>query len=388
LIDKTENAIMFNSQLTTHNPQLFMQRALQLARLGAGSVSPNPMVGCVIVHEGKIIGEGYHQKYGEAHAEVNAVNAILDKSMLSESTVYVTLEPCSHFGKTPPCADLLIKHKVKKVIICNYDPNPLVAGQGIEKLRQAGIEVEVGLLEDEGRELNKRFFTYIEKERPYIILKWAESADGFIAKKNFEAVQISNLLSRRFVHKMRSEEDAIMVGTNTVKYDNPKLDTRFWTGKNAVRVVIDKDLSLPDTLHIFDGSQKTICYTTATLSSTSRSIQVLSENTDNNLRSILENNTEVVLQKDDFRSINELVLEDLYQRKVQSIIIEGGTILLQSFIDLGLWDEAFILKSNLLLEDGIKAPIIEGSEILRESLGDNLLIKRQFLSHECTNKFD
>jgi diaminohydroxyphosphoribosylaminopyrimidine deaminase / 5-amino-6-(5-phosphoribosylamino)uracil reductase len=362
------------------NPQ-FMQRALQLARLGAGAVSPNPMVGCVIVHREKIIGEGYHQKYGEAHAEVNAVNAIFDKSILSESTVYVTLEPCSHFGKTPPCADLLIKHQVKKVIVCNYDPNPLVAGQGIEKLRQAGIEVEVGLLEEEGRELNKRFFTYIEKERPYIILKWAESADGFIAKKNYESVQISNLLSRRFVHKMRSEEDAIMVGTNTAKYDNPKLDTRFWTGKNAVRVLIDKDLSLSNSLNIFDDSQKTICYTTVARSSTSRSVQIVSEDTDNNVCT-LENNTEVVLQKDEFPSINELVLEDLYQRKVQSIIIEGGTVLLQSFIDLGLWDEAFILKSKLILEDGIKAPIIEGSEILRGNLGDNLLVKRQILSHE------
>ena len=356
-----------------------MQRALQLARLGAGAVSPNPMVGCVIVHQEKIIGEGFHQKYGEAHAEVNAINAVLDKSILSESTVYVTLEPCSHFGKTPPCADLLIKHQVKKVIVCNYDPNPLVAGQGIEKLCQAGIEVEVGLLEEEGKELNKRFFTYIEKERPYIILKWAESADGFIAKKNYESVQISNLLSRRFVHKMRSEEDAIMVGTNTARYDNPTLDTRFWTGKNAVRVLMDKDLSLSNSLNIFDNSQKTICYTTLARSSTSRSI--------------LENNTEVVLLKDEFHSINELVLEDLYQRKVQSIIIEGGTILLQSFIDLGLWDEAYILKSKLLLEDGIKAPIIGGREILRENLGDNLLIKRQFLSHESvrrcdTNRFD
>jgi diaminohydroxyphosphoribosylaminopyrimidine deaminase / 5-amino-6-(5-phosphoribosylamino)uracil reductase len=344
------------------NPQ-FMQRALQLARLGAGTVSPNPMVGCVIVHEEKIIGEGYHQKYGEAHAEVKAVNSVSDKSLLSESTVYVTLEPCSHFGKTPPCADLLIKHQVKKVVVCNYDPNPLVAGQGIEKLRLAGIEVEIGLLEEEGRELNKRFFTYIEKKRPYIILKWAESSDGFIAKKNYESVQISNLLSRRFVHKMRSAEDAIMVGINTARYDNPKLDNRFWTGKNAVRVLIDKNLSLPENLNIFDNSQKTICYTTVARSSTSRSV--------------LKNTMEVDLLKDDFRSINELVLEDLYQRKIQSIIIEGGTILLQSFMDLGLWDEAFILKSKLILEDGVKAPVIEGREVLRENLGDNLLIKRK-----------
>ena len=366
---------MPNTSLIVHHSSLYMQRALQLAKLGAGAVSPNPMVGCVIVHEGKIIGEGYHQKYGEAHAEVNAVNSVENKSLLSTSQVYVTLEPCSHFGKTPPCADLLIKYQVKKVIVCNYDPNPLVAGQGIEKLRQAGIEVEIGLLAEAGRELNRRFFTYIEKKRPYIILKWAESADGFIAKKNYEAVQISNLLSRRFVHKMRSEEDAIMVGTNTVKYDNPKLDTRFWTGKNAVRILIDKDLSLSKTFNIFDNSQKTICYTTVARSSTSSSEQVISEDTDNNEK----NHTEVILLKDYFHSIEKFVLQDLYQRKIQSIIIEGGTILLQSFIDLGLWDEGFILKSKLILTDGIKAPKIGGLEILRENLDDNVLIKRKLM---------
>ena len=337
------------------NPQ-FMQRALQLARLGAGAVSPNPMVGCVIVHDDKIIGEGYHQKYGEAHAEVNAINAVSDKSILSESIVYVTLEPCSHFGKTPPCADLLIKHQVKEVIICNNDPNPLVAGQGIEKLRQAGIEVRFGVLEEAGRELNKRFFTYIEKKRPYIILKWAESMDGFIAKKNYEAVQISNVLSRRFVHKMRSEEDAIMVGTNTAKYDNPKLDTRFWTGKNAISVLIDKALSLPKSLYIFDNSQATICY--------------------NLLKNEILGNT-ILVKIPTNNSIEQFIIQDLYQRKIQSIIIEGGTILLQSFIDLGLWDEAFILKSKLILEDGIEAPKIGGIEVLRENLGDNLLIKRK-----------
>ena len=350
---------MSHSPITTHKQsvprsQLFMQRALQLARLGAGTVSPNPMVGCVIVHNGKIIGEGYHQKYGDAHAEVNAVNTVSDKSLLSESAIYVTLEPCSHFGKTPPCADLLIKYKFKKVIVCNYDPNPLVAGQGIEKLRQAGIEVEVGLLEKEGMELNKRFFTYIEKKRPHIILKWAESADGFIAKKDYEAVQISNLLSRRFVHKMRSEEDAIMVGTNTAKYDNPTLNTRFWIGKNAVRVLVDKELSLSKNLHVLDNSQKTICY--------------------NSLKDeIIENN--IFVRTPLNTSIEPFILEDLYQRKIQSIIIEGGTILLQSFIDLGLWDEAFILKSEIILEQGIDAPKIKRKEVLRQKLGDNLLTK-------------
>nr|MCU0325664.1 bifunctional diaminohydroxyphosphoribosylaminopyrimidine deaminase/5-amino-6-(5-phosphoribosylamino)uracil reductase RibD [Spirosomataceae bacterium] len=202
---------------------VFMQRALELASLGRGSVSPNPMVGCVIVHNGLIVGEGWHQRYGEAHAEVNAVNSVKDKSILSESTAYVTLEPCSHFGKTPPCADLLIKHHLKKVVVCNDDPFPLVAGKGIKKLRDAGIEVETGLLAEEGRRLNRRFFTMVEKQRPYVILKWAETADGFIAKENFEAVRISNDFSQMYSHKWRSEEDAIMVGTNTAHFDNPSL---------------------------------------------------------------------------------------------------------------------------------------------------------------------
>lgn len=329
---------------------LFMQRALALARLGAGAVSPNPMVGCIIVHEGKIIGEGWHQKYGEAHAEVNAVNSVLDKSMLSNSEVYVTLEPCSHFGKTPPCADLLIKHQVKKVYICNHDSNPQVGGKGIERLRQAGIEVEIGLLESVGRELNKRFFTFIEKNRPFIILKWAETADGFIAKQNYEAVQITNLLSRRFVHKMRSREDAIMVGTHTARYDNPKLNTRFWTGKNAIRVIIDKQLILPQNLHLFDNSQTTICFNYS-----------IDEQIGNNIFIKIPANI----------SLEEFIIKELYQRKIQSVIIEGGTILLQKFMDLGLYDEAVILKSQKFLGNGITAPNMDTIAVSKENLGDN-----------------
>ena len=320
------------------NSQLYMQRALQLARLGAGAVSPNPLVGCVIVHEGRIIGEGWHKEYGEAHAEVDAVNSVSDKSMLSESEVYVTLEPCSHFGKTPPCADLLVKHKVKKVYVCNHDPNPLVAGKGIEKLRQAGIEVEMGLLVKEGRELNKRFFTFIEKERPYIILKWAESADGFIAKSNYESVQISNLLSRRFVHKMRSEEAGILVGTNTARYDNPRLDVRFWTGNNPMRLVIDKRLSLPETHHLLDNSDTTVFFN-----------YLEEKDIRNNFYFLVPENIPMA----------ESIIERLNTIRVQSLIIEGGTILLQSFIDLELWDEAIILKSNKILETGINAPKID-----------------------------
>ena len=339
-----------SSFLIPHNSQLYMQRALQLARLGAGVVSPNPMVGCVIVHKGKIIGEGWHKEYGEAHAEVNAVNSIFNKSILSESEVYVTLEPCSHFGKTPPCADLLIIHKVKKVYVCNGDPNPLVAGKGIEKLRQAGIEVEIGLLEKEGRELNKRFFTFIEKERPYIFLKWAESADGFIAKPNYESVQISNLLSRRFVHKMRSEEAGILVGTNTARYDNPKLDVRFWTGDNPIRVVIDKHLSLPQTHHLLDNSDTTIFFN-----------YLEEKDIRNNLYFLVPENTSII----------ESIIERLNIIKVQSLIIEGGAILLQSFIDLGLWDEAIILKSNQFLGQGINAPKIGKNTDSIENLGDD-----------------
>jgi diaminohydroxyphosphoribosylaminopyrimidine deaminase / 5-amino-6-(5-phosphoribosylamino)uracil reductase len=345
------------------NSQLYMKRALQLARLGAGAVSPNPMVGCVIVHDGKIIGEGWHREYGEAHAEVNAINSVLDKSILSESEVYVTLEPCSHFGKTPPCADLLIKYQVKKVYVCNHDPNPLVAGKGIEKLRQAGIEIEMGLLEDEGRELNKRFFTFIEKKRPYIILKWAETADGFIAKPNYEAVQISNLLSKRFVHKMRSEEAGILVGTNTAKFDNPRLDTRFWTGESAIRLVIDKQLSLPETHHLLDNSDTTIFF------------NYLEEKD-------IRNNFYFQISQD--LPIVDAILERLYPIRVQSLIVEGGAILLQSFIDLGLWDEAVIFKSDMVLGEGVLAPKIRGASSF-ESLGDNLVVR--YNSNNAYNLF-
>jgi diaminohydroxyphosphoribosylaminopyrimidine deaminase/5-amino-6-(5-phosphoribosylamino)uracil reductase len=293
-----------------------MLRALQLAEIGRGNVSPNPMVGCVIVHNDLIIGEGWHKKYGDWHAEVNAVNAVTDKSLLSEATAYVTLEPCSHFGKTPPCADLLVKHQLKRVVICNFDPFPLVAGKGIKKLQEAGIEVVTGVLEEKGRALNARFFTVVEKHRPYIILKWAESEDGFIAGENFEQIKISNSLSHKLSHKWRSEEDAIMVGTNTALFDNPKLNVREWTGKNPVRIVIDKNARLPKNLHLFDGSIKTI---------------------------IMSNPTQ---------------FEELNQEKIQSIIVEGGTKLLQSFIDAQLFDEIRVFRSQNQLRKGVLAPIL------------------------------
>lgn len=312
-----------------------MHRALQLAKLGIGNVAPNPLVGCVIVHKNTIIGEGWHQKYGEAHAEVNAIKSIKAPINLSESTVYVSLEPCSHFGKTPPCADLLIKHKVKKVVICNLDPNPLVAGKGIEKLKNAGIEVETGILEKEGRELNKRFFTFIEKKRPYIILKWAQTSDGFVAGENGAPIQISNEFSSKLVHKMRAENAAIMVGTNTALNDNPNLTTRNWHGKNPIRILIDKQLRFKQTMNIFNEEANSLIY---------------------NIHGdgkIL--NAEYIKLPESDEFLNDLI-EDLYKRNIQSILVEGGTKLLESFLKLGVWDEALVIVSDKKIDAGTKAP--------------------------------
>ena len=329
----------------------FMQRALELAKLGVGNVSPNPLVGCVIVCDDTIIGEGWHKKYGEAHAEVNAVNSIRDKEVLKNSTVYVNLEPCSHIGKTPPCADLLIKHRVNKVVIANNDPNPLVAGNGIKKLKEAGIEVVLGVLENEGRKLNRRFFTFIEDQRPIIILKWAQTQDGFIAHSNYESRWISSEFSRQLVHKWRSEEDAVLVGTKTAAHDNPTLSVRDWSGRNPTRVVIDRFLRLPSNLKLFDKTQKTICY------------NVLKHEEHPNLNLVR-------LDENDF--INQLV-HDLYKQKIQSLIVEGGAQILKLFIDAGLWDEARIFTSTRAFGDGIAAPTLKGDLISQELVSNDSL---------------
>jgi diaminohydroxyphosphoribosylaminopyrimidine deaminase/5-amino-6-(5-phosphoribosylamino)uracil reductase len=330
-----------------------MQRALELAQLGQGFVSPNPMVGCVIVCENQVIGEGWHKKYGDWHAEVNAVNAVQDPELLKESTVYVTLEPCSHFGKTPPCADLLVRNQVKKVVICNVDTNPLVGGKGITKLKQAGIEVQTDILESKGRALNKRFFTFMEKKRPYIILKWAQTADGFIARENFDSKWISNDFSRTLVHKWRTEEDAILVGTGTALHDDPQLNVRNWQGKNPLRIVIDLHLRLPSYLHLFDGKQPTICY------------NLHKSGTEENL-------TWAQLQQPD-NSMQEII-QDLYARKIQSVIVEGGSKILNSFIEKGLWDEARIFESPQVFEKGIAAPALRAKSESTENLfGDKLM---------------
>lgn len=332
-----------------------MRRALELAQRGIGSVSPNPLVGCVIVVDGNIIGEGWHKKFGEAHAEVNAINTVSDPALLSKSTVYVTLEPCSHTGKTPPCADLLIAKKVKKVVIATVDTNPLVAGQGIGKLRAAGIDVQTGVLDQEARELNRRFFLAMEKQRPYLILKWAETADGFLARENHDSRWISNEYSRQLVHKWRTEEDAVLVGRNTVSHDDPQLNVRDWSGRNPVRVAIDRFLKAPEKRKIFDGSQPTLVY------------NVLKNEERRNL-------TLVRIEEQAF--LWHLV-RDLHKRGIQSVIIEGGAETLRHFIDQGLWDEARVFKSSRTFNAGIESPRLRGNLIGTENvMGDTLFIWR------------
>ncbi len=331
--------------------ELLMQRAMELAQLGIGEVSPNPRVGCVIVHDNKIIGEGWHQKFGEAHAEVNAINSVQDKSLLKESTVYVNLEPCSHFGKTPPCVDLLIKHQVKKVVIANTDTNPLVAGQGIKKLKDASVEVAIGVLDKEGRELNKRFFTFIEKQRPFIILKWAQTEDGFIAQKNFESKWISSLLSRQLVHRWRSEEDAVLVGTRTAAHDNPSLTVRDWTGRNPTRIVIDRFLRLNNHLHLFNRKEKTICY------------NVLKHEEHQNL---------LLVRIDENDFLQELI-HDLFKKNIQSVIVEGGAQTLQLFIESKLWDEARVFTSPRTFGEGIEAPAFHGKLGIQKNIDSDRL---------------
>jgi diaminohydroxyphosphoribosylaminopyrimidine deaminase/5-amino-6-(5-phosphoribosylamino)uracil reductase len=321
-----------------HSHEIYMKRALELAVLGVGNVSPNPLVGCVIVYDGRIVGEGWHRKYGQAHAEVNALQAVEDKGILRGSTLYVTLEPCSHVGKTPPCVDLIIQHRLKEVIIANQDSNPLVAGKGIEKLRHAGIAVLTDVLSTEGHALNRRFFTYMEKKRPRIMLKWAETADGFIARKNNDSRWISDEYSRQLVHKWRSEEDAVLVASGTAWYDNPMLNVRDWSGRDPVRILIDRYLKVAPRSHLFNGFQKTICYNL-----------VKDE--------IRDNLIYVRLTQERFI---ESVIENLYTRKIQSVIVEGGAQILNSFIQSNLWDEALIFVSPQQFRAGIRAPRISG----------------------------
>ena len=329
-----------------------MKKCLELAKKGMGYVSPNPMVGCVVVFNDQIIGEGYHHEYGTSHAEVNAIENVKDKSLLKKSTLYVNLEPCAHFGKTPPCTNLIIESEIPKVVIGCIDSYSEVSGKGIEEMQNTGIEVIVGVLEKESRELNKRFFTFHEKKRPYVILKWAESKDGFMAPLNQnKPFWMTSSESKKLVHKWRAEEEAILVGRITAKKDNPSLTVREVAGSNPVRIIIDTNLKLSSDLNLFNSEAKTIIFNT-----------IKSEETGTNQ-----------FVKIDFNYLIENILEELHKQNIQSVIIEGGSTTLQSFVDANIWDEARIFTANKLLSQGLKTPIIEGEIILEEEIGTDTL---------------
>ncbi len=334
-----------------------MERCLELALLGAGAVAPNPMVGAVLVHHYRIIGEGWHKKFGEAHAEVNCIASVKeeDRAFIAQSVLYVSLEPCSHFGKTPPCTDLVIRNKIPTVVIGCRDPFKEVNGRGIEKLKAAGIEVVPGVMEKECKELNKRFFTFHTRQRPYIILKWAQTADGKIALPPPARVDsapqparllISNEYSNRLVHKWRSEEAAILVGTNTALLDDPELTTRLWPGNSPVRLVIDLNLRLPASLKLFNGEVKTIVF--------------------NNVKKEEKQNL-VYYKLDTDKKLLPQLMTALYELNIQSVLVEGGARLLLSFIEEGIWDEARIITNAALsIKNGLNAPVLMNAVMTEE----------------------
>lgn len=332
---------------------------MQIAKNGIGTTRPNPSVGAVIVYQNKIIGEGFTSPHGENHAEVNAINAVENKSLLKEATIFVTLEPCSHFGNTPPCADLIVKHQLKQVVIGCLDSNSLVAGKGVSHLENAGINVIVGVLETECRMHHKRFFKVQENKRPYIILKWAETNDGFVApitKNEIKPIFISNTYSQQLVHKLRSAEHAILVGTKTVLADNPKLNIRSWSGENPIRVVLDNTLRIPKNSNILDGSAKTI---------------VITASRDKNIVS----SKNLIFEEIDFsKNIAKQVCEVLSKYQIQSLIVEGGTQTLQTFIDEKLWDEAIVFVGNTSFVKGVRSPII--TKEFKEEFIESDVLKR------------
>ncbi len=344
----------------------YINRCIELAKNGLGTTYPNPLVGSVIVYNNEIIGEGWHKKVGEAHAEVNAINSVKDKSLLSKSTIYVSLEPCNHFGKTPPCSDLIIDNEIPNVVIGTIDPHIKVAGSGIKKLIEAGKNVIVGILENECTDLNKRFFTFHNKKRPYIILKWAESNDGFIApheilrnpeasgQNDKEPFWITNDISRQLVHKWRSEEQAILVGTKTVLNDNPKLDVRHWKGNNPIRIVLDKSGKISKDFHVSDGKSETIFITEQ-------------ENFTTIDKRIFENAIFDIM-------LPQKIMKILHKNNIQSVIIEGGKQTLQTFIDANLWDEARVFISKVHLSDGTKSPKINIQNATRQFIDQDELL--------------
>lgn len=328
------------------NIELYMRRCFELARLGAGSVSPNPMVGAVLVHEGRIIGEGWHRRYGEAHAEVNAVQSVpeAERHLIRQSTLYCSLEPCFHFGKTPPCVDLILDQKIPRVVVSNTDPNPLVAGQSLQKMQAAGIEVTAGVLEAEGRYLNRAFFTWIAEKRPYIVLKWAQSSDGFIARTG-ERTAISGPLAQRLVHRWRSESDAILVGATTARTDNPRLDNRLYFGKSPLRIALDFKGQLPRTAFLLDDSQPTRIIGPAPADAFFRQTQFWNFPTENWITTLLR---------------------QLYDTKHAIMLVEGGAHTLRQFLNSGCWDEIRLIQNPRRLGSGVGAPSVPAAATLRE----------------------
>ncbi len=333
----------------------YIRRCFDLARLGRGKVAPNPMVGAVIVHDEKIIGEGYHKKYGEAHAEVNAVNSIRaeDRDKLFQSTIYISLEPCCIHGNTPPCTELIIKNRIPRVVFSCLDQTAGVKGKSVEILRAAGCEVEVGILEKEGMELSKERSVFTTQNRPYIILKYAQSIDGFMGRKS-QSVWLSNALSKRLTHKWRSEIDAIIVGRNTAQLDNPQLSNRYYFGDSPLRIVLDKNLQLAPDLHLFDKKQKTWVFN-------SQKNEMIEEN--------------LVYHQHAFdESLIPHILKKMHEHKYGILMVEGGKQLLESFIRLNLWDEARVLKTPKLLAEGLLAPLLPGAPVLEKRLVDDRLL--------------
>ena len=327
----------------------FIEKCITLARKGILNVSPNPMVGCIIVYNDEIIGEGYHQEYGKSHAEVNAIKAVKDKSLLSKSTLYVNLEPCCHHGKTPPCTDLIIRHNFSKVVIGCIDPFSEVSGRGIKKLEDNSIKVLYGVLEEKCKDLNRRFFYFHKYKRPYIILKWAKSKDDYIAPINQEKpFWMTSKESKTLVHNWRAEEDAILVGRKTVTADNPSLTVRMCEGKNPMRLVIDKSLSLKNNYNIFDDHAETLVF--------------------NNIKSYTVRNT--IYVKIDFSNPIEEILNELYKRKILSLIVEGGAITINSFIENNLYDEIRLFTTEKVLENGILSPLIPNIKMTKNTIID------------------
>ena len=345
---------------------MYMARCLELAANGMGNVAPNPMVGAVIVHNNTIIAEGYHAEFGKDHAERIAINSVKNSDLLKESTLYVSLEPCSHFGKTPPCSNLIVESGIKRVVVAMRDPNPKVQGRGVDIMKNAGIDVVEGVMEDEAKELNRRFFVYHIKKRPYVILKWAQTLDGYIdaIRKPTDPIApiwVTNEMSRKVVHRWRSEEQAILIGTNTVAKDNPRLDVRNWSGRSPYRVVLDRKLRLPSNMNVYDGSQPTLVFVGNNSSSASK-------------RQTFASIPNLELLTVDFaRGVEDQVLTELYERGILSIIIEGGAMLIGSFVEKNYWDEARVFVGNKFFGDGVKAPELSGEFHSYDEIGDSKL---------------